>query len=151
MAARPHQRTLRLALAQIDPVVGDIAGNAAMVRARIGEARDAGAQLVAFPELAITGYPPEDLLLKPHFLAAAEEALEALAAELDGIVVVVGFAERAAASASSTTRPPSSATAPCSAATGRCCCRTTGSSTSGVTSSRARPRRSSRSAASASA
>ena len=97
MADRAHQRTMRIALAQIDPVVGDVAGNAAMMRARIGEARDAGAQLVAFPELAITGYPPEDLLLKPHFLAAADEELQALAAELDGIVVMVGFAERGGA------------------------------------------------------
>jgi NAD+ synthase (glutamine-hydrolysing) len=86
---------LRLALAQIDPTVGDIEGNAALIAGRIDEARDAGAALVVFPELALTGYPPEDLLLKEHFLAAAGEALTALAGEVEGIVVVVGFPERA--------------------------------------------------------
>ena len=77
--------------------MGDVEGNAALIRARIGEARDARAQLVIFPELAITGYPPEDLLLKPHFLAATAAELEALAAELEGIVALVGYAERAGA------------------------------------------------------
>ncbi|HEX6117726.1 MAG TPA: NAD+ synthase [Solirubrobacterales bacterium] len=97
IATHAAQRTLRLALAQINPVVGDVEGNAGMIRARIGEARDAGAQLVVFPELAITGYPPEDLLLKPHFLTAIEEELAALAADLEGVVALVGFAERGGA------------------------------------------------------
>jgi NAD+ synthase (glutamine-hydrolysing) len=86
---------LRLALAQIDPRVGDIEGNAAKIAEWIGRARDAGAELVLFPELAVTGYPPEDLLLKEHFLQAAGEAVGALAADVEGIVVVVGFPERA--------------------------------------------------------
>jgi len=72
-----------------------VGGNAARIRSGIGGARDAGAQLVVFPELAITGYPPEDLLLKSHFLAAVEEELAAIATELEGIVALVGFAERA--------------------------------------------------------
>jgi NAD+ synthase (glutamine-hydrolysing) len=85
---------LRLALAQIDARVGDIDGNAHLIRDRTAAARDAGAELVLFPELALTGYPPEDLLLKEHFLRRAREALEVLAAETEDIVVLVGFPER---------------------------------------------------------
>jgi NAD+ synthase (glutamine-hydrolysing) len=87
--------TLRLALAQINPTVGDIDGNARLISGWLDQARGAGAGLVVFPELAITGYPPEDLLLKPHFLDAARVALEELASAVDGIVAVVGFPERA--------------------------------------------------------
>ena len=86
---------LRIALAQIDAVVGDLAGNEARIAAQITAARDAGAQLVCFPELALTGYPPEDLLLKEHFLADAREALERLATDTYGIVAIVGYPERA--------------------------------------------------------
>src|SRR5215210_1262365 len=86
---------MRLALAQIDARVGDIDGNAAMIRERIAEARDAGAELVLFPELALTGYPPEDLLLKEHFLQACQEALADVAREAEGIVALVGHPERA--------------------------------------------------------
>jgi NAD+ synthase (glutamine-hydrolysing) len=85
---------LRLALAQIDARVGDIDGNVKMIRERTDAAREAGAELVLFPELALTGYPPEDLLLKEHFLRRAREALEALAAETHDIVALVGFPER---------------------------------------------------------
>jgi NAD+ synthase (glutamine-hydrolysing) len=85
---------LRLALAQIDARVGDIDGNAETIRERTAAAREAGAELVLFPELALTGYPPEDLLLKEHFLRRAREALEALAAETRDIVALVGFPER---------------------------------------------------------
>ena len=85
---------LNLALAQIDTRVGDLEGNAEKVRQRIAEARDAGAELVLFPEMTLTGYPPEDLLLKEHFLRAAGEALEAIAADVHDIVAVVGFPER---------------------------------------------------------
>src|SRR5215210_20591 len=85
---------VRLALAQLDARVGDIDGNAELIRARTAAAREAGAELVIFPELALTGYPPEDLLLKEHFLRRARETLEALAAETTGIVVMVGFPER---------------------------------------------------------
>jgi NAD+ synthase (glutamine-hydrolysing) len=86
---------LRLALAQVNARVGDLDGNTEKIVARIAQARDEGAELVLFPELAISGYPPEDLLLKEHFLRAAGEALEAVAREVEGIVAVVGFPERA--------------------------------------------------------
>ncbi len=86
---------LRLALCQINATVGDIAANAERVRAGIGAAREAGAELVLFPELALTGYPPEDLLLKEHFLGDARAALHELAGEARGIVALVGFPERA--------------------------------------------------------
>jgi len=86
---------VRLALCQMNATVGDIAGNGARIRAGMRSAREAGAELVLFPELALTGYPPEDLLLKEHFLAAAAATLRELAEEARGIVAVVGFPERA--------------------------------------------------------
>ncbi|MCW3026397.1 MAG: synthetase [Solirubrobacterales bacterium] len=86
---------MRLALCQMNATVGDIAGNSRRIRDGANAARDAGAQLVLFPELAITGYPPEDLLLKEHFLADAATALRELARDISGIVAVVGFPERA--------------------------------------------------------
>jgi NAD+ synthase (glutamine-hydrolysing) len=86
---------VRIALCQMNAVVGEIAGNEAKVRAGIAAAREGGARLVLFPELAITGYPPEDLLLKEHFLADARAAVERLAADATGVVAVVGFPERA--------------------------------------------------------
>lgn len=85
---------LHLALAQINSRVGDIEGNAAKISEYIDRARDSGAELVLFPELALTGYPPEDLLLKEHFLRAATEAMRELARESEGIVALVGFPER---------------------------------------------------------
>jgi NAD+ synthase (glutamine-hydrolysing) len=88
---------LRIALAQVNPTVGDVEGNAALAAESIGRARDAGADVVVLPELAISGYPPEDLLLKPHFLAACEEAVEALAQQIEGIVAMVGCPIRDAA------------------------------------------------------
>jgi NAD+ synthase (glutamine-hydrolysing) len=84
---------MRLALAQVNTTVGDIEGNSAKIRDYLGQARDAGAELVVFPELAINGYPPEDLLLKTHFLAAGEAALEEIAKSVKGMVALVGFAE----------------------------------------------------------
>jgi NAD+ synthase (glutamine-hydrolysing) len=86
---------MRLALQQLNPTVGDLAGNEAAIRDGIGQAKAAGAQIVAFPELAITGYPPEDLLLKEHFLRDARDAVERLAEDAQGIVALVGFPERA--------------------------------------------------------
>jgi NAD+ synthase (glutamine-hydrolysing) len=86
---------LRIALAQIDTTVGDIAGNVAKAQENIARARHQEAELVLFPELTVTGYPPEDLLLKEHFLADARRAVDRLAAETHGIVAVVGFPERA--------------------------------------------------------
>ncbi|HMJ01874.1 MAG TPA: NAD+ synthase [Conexibacter sp.] len=85
---------LRLALSQMNAVVGDIAGNERTILGAIDQARDAGAQLVLLPELALTGYPPEDLLLKEHFLRDARAALERIAATAQGIVAFVGFPER---------------------------------------------------------
>jgi len=91
VSGRPQ--LLRAALAQIDTTVGDITHNAEKIADSIARARDAHAHLVVFPELAVTGYPPEDLLLKTHFLAAARHALDELAAEARDIVAIVGFPE----------------------------------------------------------
>jgi NAD+ synthase (glutamine-hydrolysing) len=88
-------RLLRVALAQIDSTVGDLEGNATKIREGISRARDEGAQLVVFPELSLTGYPPEDLLLKTHFLDATQAAVGELAAEAEGVVALVGYPERA--------------------------------------------------------
>ncbi len=86
---------MRLALCQMNATVGDIARNAGRIREGILAAREAGAELVLFPELALTGYPPEDLLLKEHFLAAAAASVRELAADTHGLVAVVGYPERA--------------------------------------------------------
>ena len=86
-------RTFRLALAQINTTVGDIPGNTAKIIEYIGRARDVAADLVAFPELAITGYPPEDLLFKTSFLEANQEAMEQVIAASRGLAVVVGYVE----------------------------------------------------------
>src|SRR5712691_1542950 len=81
---------MRLALAQIDTVVGDLDGNRERILDRLDEARGAGADLVLFPELAVTGYPPEDLLLRPAFIREARRSLELIAAETGGIAALVG-------------------------------------------------------------
>ena len=81
---------MRLALAQLDAVVGDLPGNRALIVDAIREAHDAGADLVVFPELALTGYPPEDLLLRPGFLKAARASLDEIARATDGITALVG-------------------------------------------------------------
>ena len=86
---------LRLALAQLNCIVGDFEGNAERIRRGIEAAREGGAELVLTPELAVTGYPPEDLLLQEHFLREARQALDAVAREVHGIVAIVGFPERA--------------------------------------------------------
>src|ERR671938_228391 len=81
---------MRLALAQINSVVGDLDGNRDRVLARLEEAKDADADLVLFPELVVTGYPPEDLLLRPSFVRAAERTLNEIARATRGIVGLVG-------------------------------------------------------------
>jgi NAD+ synthase (glutamine-hydrolysing) len=81
---------MRLALAQINTVVGDLDGNRRRILDRLDEARAAGADLALFPELAVTGYPPEDLLLRPGFVAAARRSLDEIAAATDGIAALVG-------------------------------------------------------------
>lgn len=86
--------TIRIALAQINPTVGDFAGNTAKIIASIERARETGADIVAVPELALTGYPPEDLLLKPQFIAANLKALDQIIAASTGIVSIVGFVDR---------------------------------------------------------
>jgi NAD+ synthase (glutamine-hydrolysing) len=83
----------RLALAQIDPTVGDVEGNVRLIAESIERARDGGAQLVVLPELCVSGYPPEDLLLRRDFLAAVRDGLDAVASGVAGIVALVGFPE----------------------------------------------------------
>ena len=81
---------ITLALAQHDFLVGDLSGNLEKALGLVGAARNAGADLLLFPELALTGYPPEDLLLRPGFQEACHEAVEGLAARVHGIDVVFG-------------------------------------------------------------
>ena len=85
--------TLRIAQAQINPIVGDLSGNSALITGAIGQARAMGAALVVAPELAVCGYPPEDLLLKPRFLADCRAALDGIAPATGGITAIVGFPE----------------------------------------------------------
>ena len=85
---------LRFALAQHDFPVGAVADNAIRVRQLLAEAMGQGAALVAFPELTLSGYPPEDLLLRPSFLDACESELAALAADTDGHAAVLGVPHR---------------------------------------------------------
>jgi NAD+ synthase (glutamine-hydrolysing) len=84
---------LRVALAQLDQVVGDLEGNVARILRALKDAESAGADLCLFPELAVTGYPPEDLLLKDGFVADNETALSEVAAATDGCAAVVGFVQ----------------------------------------------------------
>jgi NAD+ synthase (glutamine-hydrolysing) len=81
---------MRIALAQINTVVGDLDGNRGLILERLEESKAAGADLVLFPELAVTGYPPEDLLLRPGFIRAAQRSLEEIARAARGITVLVG-------------------------------------------------------------
>ena len=85
--------SMRIALAQINTIVGDLAGNTRKIIAHLDRARQARADLVLFPELAVTGYPPEDLLLKPAFIAANREALHGIVRASAGLTAVVGFAD----------------------------------------------------------
>src|SRR6187431_2053117 len=91
MNARPADR-LSIALAQLNPTVGDVAGNTEKVRRARATAAQQGADLVIYPELFIAGYPPEDLVLKPAFQAACRAAVEALARETadGGPAMIVG-------------------------------------------------------------
>jgi NAD+ synthase (glutamine-hydrolysing) len=87
---------MRVGIAQLNCVVGDLRGNAARILEAVAEAQRGGADLVVTPELSLCGYPPEDLLLRPAFLAACAEELHRLAAQISGPVVLVGFPEFAA-------------------------------------------------------
>ncbi len=85
---------MRIALAQINPTVGDIEGNTAKIINYIRDARARHVEMVIFPELAITGYPPKDLLLKPSFINANLKAFEEVLNETEGISVILGFVDR---------------------------------------------------------
>lgn len=86
---------MKIALAQLNPTVGDLTGNAAMILAAAQNARDGGAELMVVPELAVSGYPPKDLLLRTGFVAACDRALQQLADELpEGIAAIVGHPTR---------------------------------------------------------
>jgi NAD+ synthase (glutamine-hydrolysing) len=86
---------LRIALAQVNPTVGDLAANAALVRANVATAQGAGAHIVVFPEMVLTGYPVEDLALRPSFQIASQAAIAELAAQLTGeIVAIVGYLDQ---------------------------------------------------------
>ena len=87
-------RSLRIALAQINPTVGDLEGNVAKIIRNIRMARKSRAQVVAFPELAITGYPPEDLLLKSQFVDDNLVALKEIQKNVHDITAIVGFVDR---------------------------------------------------------
>ena len=87
-------RALRIGLCQLNPTVGDIDGNHAKVVAGICRGRELGVDLLAFPEMVLTGYPPEDLLLKPSFIEEVEAATQSLAEFTAGMTVVVGTVER---------------------------------------------------------
>ncbi|MDA8432834.1 MAG: NAD+ synthase, partial [Nitrospiraceae bacterium] len=85
---------LRLALAQINPTVGDLAGNSAKILEYVRKAKRSRADIAVFPELALTGYPPEDLILKPQFIADNLEAMRKISLKVSGIVVIAGFVDR---------------------------------------------------------
>ncbi|HGM6730668.1 TPA: NAD+ synthase [Stenotrophomonas maltophilia] len=90
--------SIRIAMAQFDFPVGDVAGNTERIIEMIGQARDEyGAELVMFPELAVSGYPPEDLLLRPGFLYECEQAMGRIAAACRGVTAVVGWPQAAGA------------------------------------------------------
>jgi NAD+ synthase (glutamine-hydrolysing) len=86
---------LRIALAQVNPTVGDLAANAALVLQNYKQAQEAGANVVVFPEMVLTGYPVEDLALRPSFQSASQRAIKELAAQLTGeIVAIVGYLDQ---------------------------------------------------------
>ncbi len=86
---------LRIALAQVNPTVGDLAANAALVRENVATAQEAGAHLIVFPEMVLTGYPVEDLALRPSFQIASQKAIAELASSLTGeIVAIVGYLDQ---------------------------------------------------------
>jgi NAD+ synthase (glutamine-hydrolysing) len=86
--------TIRLALAQIDTTVGDLQGNADKIRDRIRWATASAADIILFPELTITGYPPEDLLLKRRFVSENQAILQRVAHEADNIISIIGFVDK---------------------------------------------------------
>src|SRR5256712_12392805 len=89
----PVQGWVGIAPAQATAMVGDLEGNPRLITDWIGRARDQGADIVAFPELALTGYPPEDLVLKPGFVRDNLKQLDVVARATKGISAVVGFVD----------------------------------------------------------
>ena len=87
---------MRIALHQLNPIVGDIAGNSARIKDSILASQADGAQLIVFPELAVCGYPPEDLLLKEHFTERCRQAVDEIAEAVSGSVVLLGFPQTGA-------------------------------------------------------
>ncbi|PIE32608.1 NAD+ synthase [candidate division KSB3 bacterium] len=87
-------RQVRIAMAQINATVGDLEGNAAKITEAIQRARDHDADIVTFPELALTGYPPQDLLLKPQFLTDNKQYLNKIIEQTRGITAIVGFVDQ---------------------------------------------------------
>src|SRR5512147_1215086 len=87
-------RRLRVALAQVNPTVGAIEANARLVMDWMARARDLGCDIVAFPELTLTGYPPEDLLFKPAFIEANRRALADVVGHSRGLTAVLGFVDK---------------------------------------------------------
>jgi len=92
--ALKREKKIRIALAQVNPTVGDLPGNIKKAKSAILSAMRSGAEIVAFPELMICGYPPEDLLLKESFLSDCENSLRELASSVKGITVLVGAPEK---------------------------------------------------------
>lgn len=89
----PHE-TLRIGLAQVNPRVGDVVGNQRLILDAMARARAQGVRLLLFPELVISGYPPEDLLLRPDFVSACEQAVTEIAQQCEGMQVVLGHPQR---------------------------------------------------------
>ena len=87
-------KKIRIVLAQVNPTVGDLSGNVKKIISFIGRARKLKADIVAFPELAVTGYPPEDLLLKPHFIEDNMNALDRIVKASKDITAIVGFVDK---------------------------------------------------------
>ncbi|MDE3119094.1 MAG: NAD+ synthase, partial [Nitrospirota bacterium] len=98
-------RRFRIAMVQMNPTVGDLPGNVRRIAGWLREARKAQVDLVAFPELAITGYPPEDLLLKPKFLRDTHRALREVMKHCRGVAAVVGFVGDGAMAGTRSARP----------------------------------------------
>lgn len=86
-------RRLRIGMAQINSTVGDFKGNTRKILEALAESRSLGVDVITFPELAICGYPPEDLLLKPHFIEENQRALDQVVEHSSGLTVVVGFVD----------------------------------------------------------
>lgn len=99
-------RTLRIAMAQMNPTVGDLTGNIRRIATWLRDAKKAKADLVVFPELAITGYPPEDLLYKPQFVADNLRALSEITQVCRGLIAMVGYVGQGDRRESLSSRPP---------------------------------------------